>query len=99
MSYQIKLNEVADEEFLNSFVWYELKAKGLGERFITSVKNKLLKIAEHPFRYPVKKDDFRETPLTGFPYSIVYFIDEIKKNIVISSIYHSKRNPEKKFRK
>ena len=31
MSYQIKLNEVADEEFLNSFVWYELKAKGLGK--------------------------------------------------------------------
>lgn len=99
MSHKIKLNEVADEEFINSFVWYEIRAKGLGDRFVLAVKNKLQLISEYPFRYPIKKSDFRETGVRGFPFSIVYFIDEIKKVVIVSSIYHNKRNPEDKFRK
>ena len=99
MSYQIKLNALADEELLNSFVWYEIRSEGLGEKFILSVKNKLLQISEHPFRYPVKQDEFRETGIKGFPFTIIYFVDDIKKVVLIFSIYHSKRNPNKKFGK
>lgn len=48
MNYQIKLNALADEELLNSFVWYEIRFKGLGEKFILSIKNKVLQISKHP---------------------------------------------------
>ena len=68
---------------------------GLGERFIETVKGKIREIVSHPEWYGSKKKGFRETTISkDFPYLAVYKIDHRNKEILISSIFHAKRNPK-----
>ena len=48
MPYHCKLHERAYEEYIEAYEWYELKQKGLGERFMEKVEKKLALIAGHP---------------------------------------------------
>jgi len=41
---------------------------------------------------------FREALVDGFPFIVVYKIDNIKKEIFISSVHHAKRHPKNKYR-
>jgi hypothetical protein len=40
---------------------------------------------------------YKQARTKKYPYSIVYFVDEEKKRIVITTVFHNKRNPERKF--
>lgn len=99
MSYRIVLHQEAEKEYEASYVWYELRQEGLGERFITLVKKKLAEVAERPESYPKKKGQYREIPVDVFPYTIVYVVDKKRKIVLVSAIYHSSRDPLKKYRK
>lgn len=73
---------------------------GLGNRFETEVESFLIKIAEHPGIYGYSyKQPYREVKLKTFPFSIVYKVNEHKKQVYISAIYHIRRSPQKKYRK
>ncbi len=99
MPYNIKLLEEADKEFSNAAVWYEKQSPGLGARFISVIKNKLNLIAKYPERYPKRKGNFRETPIKTFPYIIVYTVYKKEQVITVSTIFHAKRNPKRKYKK
>lgn len=97
--YTLKLLEEAHLEFLNAALWYEEKNIGLGERFIDVIEKKLELIQQHPERYPKRKGNFRETPVKIFPYVIIYSVYKKEKIITVNSIFHTSRNPRKKYRK
>lgn len=99
MSYHIALHQEAEKEYEASYVWYELRQEGLGERFITLVKKKLAEVAERPDSYPKKKGPYREVPVDVFPYIIVYTVDKKRKLVIVLAIYHTSRNPLLKYRK
>jgi mRNA-degrading endonuclease RelE of RelBE toxin-antitoxin system len=40
---------------------------------------------------------FHEAKPRRYPYSVVYFIDDENSRIVITSVFHQKRNPRYKF--
>lgn len=40
---------------------------------------------------------FRETKIGVFPYLIVYKLQKRKKIVAISSIFHTSKNPKKKY--
>ena len=63
------------------------------------VERKLYQISEHPEYYGKRLSNYREAKVQNFPFVIVYEFFEEKKLIHISAIYHSKRNPNKKYRK
>lgn len=33
-----------------------------------------------------------------YPYNIIYFIDAEKQSVIITTLFHHKRNPKKKFK-
>jgi plasmid stabilization system protein ParE len=98
MSYKLILKKRALKEYNESFSWYGQRSIQAGVNFDTQVKLILAKIEKQPdlFRKSYKK--FREAKTKKFPYSIIYFIDEKENQIVITSIFHQKRNPGLKFK-
>lgn len=99
MAYPLELHEEAHEEYIEAYAWYEKKQKGLGDRFMNSVEKRLRQISEHPEYYSRKQNsNYREVKVESFPYMTVYEFFLRKKLIHIAAIYHSKRNPKRKYR-
>ena len=92
-SYQVILYLKAQQELAKSFAWYEKQKIGLGEEFIHQIEIDLNLIAENPKHYPKKGRKYREFVMRIYPYLILYEINEEKDEILIASIFHTKRNP------
>lgn len=75
------------------------KSLKVSENFVQQVKYKVNKICHSLFRYSKIYKHFRETPLRKYPYLLVYFFDEDKKLVVVTSVFHHKRNLRKKYLK
>lgn len=99
MSYTAILNPRARKELLKAWVWYEKKMFGLGDRFENEVYNRIKQIERTPERYPKKRSNFRETKIKTFPYLIIYRIDEERNILIVSSVFHTSRNPRLKYKK
>ncbi len=99
MSYKYIYEPVALSDYKEAISWYQQRSETAAENFIRSVKEIIEAIRAEPDRYRNTYKNFRETSLKKYPYSIVYFIDENSMTVVITSIYHHKRNPKKKYRK
>ncbi|WP_295668046.1 type II toxin-antitoxin system RelE/ParE family toxin [uncultured Mucilaginibacter sp.] len=99
MSYSFILKREASLEFSDAYVWYEEQQEGLGEFFNAMVEEKLKKICKNPFHYKISYKKFHEALTDKFPFLIVYFIDEQNKLIVVTAIFHTSRNPKKKFKR
>lgn len=99
MSLTLYFHPLAEDEFRDAYHWYETRAEGLGERFMQEVEERLTDIVNHPEKYPKKKGEYRQTGIRIFPYVIVYKIVKNMQLIFISSIFHTSRNPRKKYRK
>jgi plasmid stabilization system protein ParE len=99
MPYKYVFDSVAAEEYEAAFLWYQNQSEISGDRLIIEVQEAIDKICDDPYRYRNNYKSIRETALKKFPYSIAYLIDEAKKQIVIISLFHHRRNPRKKYRK
>lgn len=97
MKYQITFRERASREYLDSLLWYQVRSTDAAEHFIKGIDETLESIAANPKRFRNTYKDFYEASVKRFPFSIVYFIDEAEKRIVIISIFHFRRSPRKKF--
>ena len=99
MKYRLIFHPKAKQEYITSFGWYGLKLKGLEERFRLAVDELLEKLSLNPEYYSYSKEPFREAALRKFPFTIVFIINKEDMHVFIAAIYHSKRNPNHKFRK
>jgi plasmid stabilization system protein ParE len=98
-AYKIILSTRAQQEIETSWKWYEERQQKLGDRFVEEVIKRLKKIEQHPERYPYKHKAYRETMIEVFPFSIIYRINKKKKLVQVVSVFHTSRNPKKKFSK
>lgn len=87
------------EEFDESFEFYEERVVGVGVRFEHQVKEKVELISKFPERYRRQQGKFRETLIKEFPFLIIYKYYKTKNIILITSIFHTSRNPKYKYRK
>ena len=99
MQYLIRFHPEAELEFLDSYHWYEERSLGLGEKYKATIEECLLLIQENPLLYPEKRKQFRECQTKTFPFLIVYKIYPEKKEILIVSVFHTSREPYKKYSK
>lgn len=99
MNYKHIYEPVALSEYKEAIQWYDERSKKAAENFVKEVKEKIKSICVDPQRYRNAYKYFRETCLTRYPFYIIYFVDESKKIIVISSVYHHRRNPKGKYKK
>ena len=89
----------ARKELLHAWEWYEDRQPGLGDRFTDELFNHIHEIEINPEQYNEKKPHYREIPINIFPYLIIYRINQRKKAVVVVSIFHTSRNPQKKYGK
>ena len=75
-------------------IWYNSKQKGLGQRFMKAIHNKVLLIRQSPKIFPVRYDDIRTAVLDIFPFMIHYTVDDEQKTVIISAVFHTSRNPD-----
>ena len=95
-NFKIVIYLKAQKELEESYKWYEKQKSGLGLKFINQVDDDLKSIANNPKLYSVKKRNYREFIMKIYPYLIVYKIKENNKEVIIISIFHTKRNPKLK---
>jgi len=99
MNYSIAYQQRAIIEYEVAAGWYKERSEQAAVNFETAVNKKLNLLRENPKRYRKTYFEFRELPLDKYPFNIIYLVDDIKMMVIVSSIYHHKRNPEKKYRR
>lgn len=96
MSYRYILLEKAQADYETSLKWYVVRSQQAAENFVKAVDDGLQLICNNPSRWRNTYKKFYEINLKKYPFSIVYTIEE-EQLIVVTSIYHHKRNPRKKY--
>lgn len=99
MSFHYILHESAQADYETSLKWYVDRSRQAAENFVTAVENGLQLICNNPTRWRNTYSHFYEINLKNYPFSIVYAIDEGQKMVIVTAIYHHKRNPRRKYRK
>lgn len=99
MGNSIILSSGAKIEIDESFQWYEERLEGLGKRFIEFIDKAFQLIAQTPERFPIKSGSYREFVVNKFPYVIIYEFVEAQKSIIVLHVFHTKRNPKRKYRR
>ena len=99
MSYRHIFSPAALAEYKEAVAWYQERSEMAAANFVEAVSLKIKEICKDPLRYRNTYKVFRETSLKKFPFSIVYFPDQKKKTVIISSIFHHRRNPRRKYKK
>ena len=97
MAYIYILLPETENEYQDSILWYLERSVSTAENFISQVENTLDLLCENPFLGKCTYRNIYELKVKKFPFNIVYFIEEANNQIVVVSIFHDKRNPEKKF--
>ncbi len=98
MSYLIAYQQRAIAEYEAAALWYKGRSIQAAENFEIAVNKKINILRLNPTRQKKAYKEFREIKLDKYPFNIIYLVDEIKMKIIISSIYHHKRNPKKKYK-
>ncbi|HEY9340699.1 MAG TPA: type II toxin-antitoxin system RelE/ParE family toxin [Hanamia sp.] len=79
-----------------AYIWYEGQKPGLGEEFLKELDSYYDKLQSHPEYFGKIKSNFRQTALKRFPYVVVFEI--MQNEVVVFSVFHTKRNPKLKFK-
>ncbi len=93
MSYKILIDPIARLDILQSSIWYNEQQPGLGRRFYNSVKQSIKNIKSNPYQYQLRYNALRMALVQKFPFMVMYIIDENKKQIAITAVLHTSRNP------
>lgn len=79
------------EEVKRSYQWYQSKAEGLGDDFVSELEGSYQAILEFPEVWPLFQSGFKRYLLSKFPYSIIY--RQKDSEIYIVAIMHNRRKP------
>lgn len=74
--------------------WYYRQQKGLEKRFSKDIKRCIERLSNNPSHFEIRYKAVRLVHCDTFPYSVHFYIDEAKKQLVIVAIVHQHRNPE-----
>jgi hypothetical protein len=94
--YKIEISVLAEEEYFSAYHFYENQSSGLELKFEKETDTILDKLKLNPFIFQCKFKLYREAIYKKFPYYIVYEI--IDDSVVVLSIFHSFRNPDRKLK-
>lgn len=94
--YNVLIYLKAQTDLGKSYRWYEKQKVGLGLKFLNQVYGDINSISENPKFYSSKSRGYREFVMKIYPYLIIYKIKENTKDVIITSIFHTKRNPKLK---
>jgi hypothetical protein len=80
------------QEVKVSYNWYQEKAAGLGDDFITELEFSFETIKEYPLGWPIIRNDFHRFVLPKFPFSVIYKLNS--NSIYVVAVMHNSRKPD-----
>lgn len=98
MNFKSVFSDRALQELADSWTWYEEQQHGLGDRFTDTILKTIQQLEENPAKGLSRSKIYKEAIVRTFPFLVIYRIDTQEKTIFIHSIFHSNRNPKKKYR-
>lgn len=95
-----KLTEVlslqAENELEDALYFYDLISTKIGDNFLNQINTCIESILLNPETYKLEFDVYRQAVVKKFPFVNIY--TKIDSKILISAIFHTSKNPNKKFR-
>lgn len=95
MPFEILLSQDAIQDIDNGFEYYNSKSDGLGFEFTDTINIYLTKISHVPTASAIRYDNVRVKPVSTFPYTIHFIIDEINYNISVIRVFNTWQEPLK----
>ena len=92
-AWEIIIEDFAKTDLQESYNWYELEQRKVGDSFLDDFEDTLNKIKRNPFYASKINERTRGASFKKFPYQIVYIIDDEKHRINIIAITHQHRKP------
>ncbi|MCC7050799.1 MAG: type II toxin-antitoxin system RelE/ParE family toxin [Bacteroidia bacterium] len=96
--YHYILNPKAQEEYESSVEFYISKSEEVAINFVEIIEEAIIFIRKNPHLYKKSYKNFHEAVIKGYPFSIIYTVEEQIKTVVIFSIFQNNRNPKKKYK-
>lgn len=98
----LRILDEAVEEFEEATLWYFGHSNQLGELFAQSVQQTFLAIQSDPLRFaPVEFAEVtplcRRARVANYPYIVIFQV--LKTEIVVLSVVHTSRDPERWVRR
>lgn len=97
--YNYIVHPIAQQEYETSIEWYAIRSEQTTRNFILNVEKTIAAICLNPHQFRNEYKIFYELGVKKYPFSIIYSIDDSDKIVMITSIFHHKRNPQKKYKK
>jgi plasmid stabilization system protein ParE len=97
MEFSYLLTKIAQNDYEVSLEWYLERSSQAAEKFMLAVDDTLELICNNPYRWRNQYKNFYQLTLKKYPFTIIYIIEEAV--IIVTAIYHQKRNPKKRYRK
>jgi len=96
MTFSLYIQEEAEADMTDAWLWYEEQKRGLGDEFLTCINDVLNRIAKNPKLYPINYKKHRLAVVRRFPFHVVYKVYD--REVIVYAIYHTSRHPENKYR-
>ena len=90
MNWRVSIRPAAESDLRQARDWYEEQRAGLGEEFLLSIADAMIRLEESPERVPAYYRDFRRLLTERFPYKIFYRIE--KDAVIVFRVLHVARD-------
>ena len=95
MKYSIIFSQLASEDLTEILGWYKSReVADLDKQFIAFISKSLKRIEINPELNPIVFKDVRRALLKIFPYKILYYVNEINKEVHVIAVIHISRDPK-----
>lgn len=91
MNYRFIVQVEARDELYAATDWYSVQQEGLGEQFFRNVLEAFEEILQHPHNYGFYAQHYRRKRVKGFPYLIIYEIED--NSIYVVRVLYGRRKP------
>ena len=95
--FKLIISEIAENQIEEIFLNYNLISEKIADNFLIQIYSCFNSVHKNPAIFQVFKTHFRQVPLKKYPYVVIYSIEN-KNTIIILSVFHTSRDPSKKFR-
>jgi toxin ParE1/3/4 len=87
------VTEEAEREAAEAARWYEENSPGVGDLFLSAIRQALARIEERPLQFPRVRREIRRARLVRFPYCVFYRMDG--ETVRVVAIIHDSRDPRR----
>ena len=94
MKYKVQFSKAAKKEVKDQAYYYESLVPGLGKRFYHNVRQQAKTLGANP-HFRVRYSKIRCVPVAEFPFMMHYTLNEDEHSILVHSVMHTARNPQK----